>query len=420
MTAPAEMLSVAEARAAILERFAALDPETVPLFDALNRVLAERITADIDLPPFANSSMDGYAVRSADVAGAARVRPVRLRVIADIAAGHPSAVRLEPGTAARITTGAQLPPGADAVAPVEATDDPARGASPLRAEVTIFQEVNSGEHVRAPGEDARRGQAVLAPGAVIRPPQVAMLAAVGKATVKVVRRPCVALFATGDELVTPDQLPGPGQIRNANEYGTAALVIACGSVPLLLGIAHDEPAAVREKLEAALAEEADLVVASAGVSVGARDVVKDVVRAAGEIALWRIRMRPGKPLAFGHYRGTPFFGLPGNPVSAMLTFEQFVRPALLKMSGHARWERPTIQATLLEAVTSDGRETYARAWVERDGAGFVARLSGGQGSNVLSALANANALVIIPEGVTRLEAGARASAQMLDWPEEAA
>ncbi len=418
MSAPAELLSVSEARAAILEQFAPLDTERVGLLEALERVLAERVEADIDLPPFANSSMDGYAVRSADLAGATRDRPARLKVVADIAAGHPGDVPVEPGTAARIMTGAPLPRGADTIVPVEATDDPARGASALRGEISIFQEFEQGAFVRAPGEDVRRGQPVLAPGMLIRAPEVAMLAAVGRGVVTVVRRPRVALFATGDELVPPDQAPGAGQIRNVNEFGTAALVARYGGVPLLLGIARDSEPLIREKFQAALAQQADVIVASAGVSVGAHDLVKDVIRADGALAFWRVRMRPGKPLAFGHYKGTPFFGLPGNPVSALLTFEQFVRPVLLKLGGRSRWEKPTVQATLLESVTSDGRETYARAWVERDGPGYVARLSGGQGSNVLSALTGANALVVIPDGVTRLEAGSRVAAQMLHWPED--
>ena len=420
MSALAEMLSVAEARAAILQRFAPLEPETVSLLDALDRVLAERIAADIDLPPFANSSMDGYAVRAADLAGATRDHPVCLRVVADIAAGHPQPVVIASGTAARITTGAPMPDGADTVVPVESTDDPARGAGALRSAVSIFQEFQHGSFVRHPGEDVKRAQTVLAAGTVIRPQEVAMLAAVGRVSVAVVRRPRVALFATGDELVAPDRVPGPGQIRNANEYGTAALVKRYGGAPLLLGIARDSESETREKFEAALAQHADLIVTSAGVSVGAHDVVKDVVRSAGEITLWRIRMRPGKPLAFGHYGGTPFFGLPGNPVSAMLTFEQFVRPVLLKLGGHSRLDKPTVSVTLLEPVTSDGRETYARAWVERGADGYVARLTGGQGSNVLSALARANALLIVPDGVTRLEAGSRAMAQMLNWPEQMA
>jgi molybdopterin molybdotransferase len=244
------------------------------------------------------------------------------------------------------------------------------------------------------------------------------MSAVGYSRVKVYRRPRVAILATGDELVTPDRLPGPGQIRNVNEYSTAALVMRYGGVPLLLGIARDRTEEVAAKLEEAIGQGADLIVASAGVSVGAYDVVKDAVQAHGSIDLWKVRMRPGKPLAFGFYRQVPFFGLPGNPVSAMMTFEQFVRPMLRLMGGFTRWQKPTITVRLLESIESDGRETYARAWVERRGEQWTARLSGGQGSNMLSSLVRANALVVVPEGVSQLEAGAAAQAQMLDWPED--
>lgn len=420
MNAPVEMLSVTEAREVILKQFAPLAAERVGLLDGLNRILAEPVQADIDLPPFGNSSMDGYAVRAVDVVGATPERPVVLRIVADVAAGHPCETPIEPGTAARITTGAPLPRGADAVIPVESTDDPARGASSLRASVSILEEFAPGAFVRASGEDVRRGQTVLPAGAWIRPPEIALLAAVGCTTVSVVRKPRVALFASGDELVPPEHVPGPGQIRNSNEYGTAALVMRYGGVSLALGIAPDDRDAIHGKFELALEQAADLIVSSAGVSIGPLDLVKEVVQADGALALWRIRMRPGKPLAFGHYKGVPFFGLPGNPVSAMLTFEQFVRPALLKLGGRMHLEKPTLQVTLLDEITSDGRETYARANVQRDGTSFVARLSGGQGSNMLSALTTANALVIVPNGVTRLAAGSRVTAQMLDWPEEVA
>jgi molybdopterin molybdotransferase len=412
------MLSVSEARAAILERFNVLESESVALLDALHRVLAESIASDIDLPPFVNSSMDGYAVRATDVATATRDRPVQLTVIADVAAGHPSTTPIQAGTAARITTGAPLPPDADAVVPVEDTDDPSRGSSALRSTISIFKSFGRGAYVRERGEDVRRGQVILERGAWIRPPEVALLASVGRDSVRVVRRPRAAIFASGDELVAPAQTPGAGQIRNSNESGLAALALRYGATPVLLGIARDHEEAVQGLLDQALARRADLIVASAGVSVGAHDVVKDVVNAHGAISFWRVRMRPGKPLAFGHYKGTPFFGLPGNPVSAMLTFEQFVRPVLLKLGGRANLEKPAVQATLLEAIDSDGRETYARARVERDGERYVARLSGGQGSNILSALSHANALLIVPEGVTRLDSGAQVLAQMLDWPEE--
>ncbi|HSD84814.1 MAG TPA: gephyrin-like molybdotransferase Glp [Anaerolineae bacterium] len=412
------MLSVTEAQQAILSQIQPLTPETVTLLEALGRVLAEDVFSDIDLPPFDNSAMDGYAVRAGDLINATADRPVRLPVIADIPAGHPTEVELTSGTAARITTGAMLPRGADTVVPVEDTDDGARGASALLEAVAIYRAAQRGAHVRRVGDDVPRGEKVLTPGVLIRPAEVALMSAVGHHAVKVYRRPRVALLATGDELVTPDQLPGPGQIRNVNEYSTAALVLRYGGVPLLLGIARDRIEEVAAKLEEATGQGADVIVASAGVSVGAYDVVKDAVRAHGSIDLWKVRMRPGKPLAFGFYRQVPFFGLPGNPVSAMMTFEQFVRPVLRIMCGFTQWKKPAITVTLLEAIESDGRETYARAWVERGHDRWLARLSGGQGSSMLSSLVRANALVIVPEGVQHLTAGATVQAQMLDWPED--
>jgi molybdopterin molybdotransferase len=414
------MLSVTEAQQAILTSVRRLEPETVSLLEALGRVLAEEVTAETALPPFDNSAMDGYAVRAADVIGATRDHPVRLPVIADVPAGYPAEVEITAGTTARITTGAMLPRGADTVVPVEDTDDGARGAGKLLESVAIYRAFKRGAHVRTIGDDVRRGEKVLESGTLIRPSEIALMSAVGYSRVKVYRRPRVALLATGDELVMPDQLPGPGQIRNVNEYSTAALVVRYGGVPLLLGIARDRTEDVAARLEEAIGQGADLIVASAGVSVGAYDVVKDAVKAHGSIDLWKVRMRPGKPLAFGFYRQVPFFGLPGNPVSAMMTFEQFVRPVLRIMSGFTHWQKPTVTVTLLEAIESDGRETYARARVERRDGEWTARLSGGQGSNMLHSLTRANALVIVPDGVTHLDAGAAAQAQMLDWPEEIA
>jgi len=414
MTDRVDMLSVAEAQRAILTRIQPCGVEPAILLESLGCVLAEDVLAQDDLPPFYNSGMDGYAVRADDVQGAGRDSPVALSVVADIAAGHPSDVTIGPGQAARIMTGAPVPTGADAVVPVEATD----GGGALSAQVAIFHKAQRGEHVRPAGNDVRRGDRVLGAGAVIRPAEIALLAALGLRQVRVIRRPRVAILATGDELVEPGEQLLPGQIRNANGWGTAALVLRYGGRPIQLGIARDTTDDLRAKLARGLAANADLFVVSAGVSVGAYDLVKDVVTSEGELSFWRVRMRPGKPLAFGQYRGVLFFGLPGNPVSAMLTFEQFVRPAIIRMSGRANWQKPVLEVELAEAVTSDGRETYARAWVRREGHRYVARLSGEQASNVLSALVAANALVIIPDGQTRVEAGARVSAQMLDWPED--
>ena len=414
MTDQVDILSVAEAQRVILARIQPCGVESATLLESLGCVLAEDVLAQDDLPPFYNSGMDGYAVRADDVQDAGRDSPVTLSVVADIAAGHPSDVTIGPGQAARIMTGAPVPAGADAVVPVEVTD----GGGSLSAQVAIFQKAKRGEYVRPAGDDVRRGDRVLGAGAVIRPAEIALLAALGMPQVRVIRRPRVAILATGDELVEPGEQLLPGQIRNANGWGTAALVMRYGGVPIQLGIARDAADDLRARLAGGLAANADLFVVSAGVSVGAYDLVKDVVTSEGELSFWRVRMRPGKPLAFGQYHNVPFFGLPGNPVSAMLTLEQFVRPTIIRMSGRANWQKPVLEVELAEAVTSDGRETYARAWVRREGHRYVARLSGGQASNVLSALVAANALVIVPDGQTRVEAGARVSAQMLEWPED--
>jgi len=418
MTQTVKMLSVVEAQQVILGRFQPCGPEVVPLLESLGRVLAQDVFAQDDLPPFDNSAMDGYAVRAEDVSGAGHETPIVLNVVADISAGHSSEVIIGPGQAARIMTGAPLPQGADAVVPVESTDELMRSGAPLPVRVKVFQNSKYGKHVRRAGGDVRRGDRVLSAGVVIRPVEIALMAALGMAEARVIRRPRVAVLATGDELVQPGEPLKPGLIRNANGWSCAAQVIHYGGVPIQLGIARDTASDLRAKLVEGLQADPDLFVVSAGVSVGAYDLVKDVVRAEGELDFWRVRMRPGKPLAFGHFRGVPFFGLPGNPVSAMLTFEQFVRPAVLKLCGRTHWHKPTVQVELAEAVTSDGRETYARAWVQREGDHYTARLSGAQGSNVLSALVAANALVIIPEGQTHVEAGARVAAQMLDWPED--
>jgi molybdopterin molybdotransferase len=412
-----EMLPVAEAQRLVLDQIQPCDAESVELLESLGRVLAEDVIAQDDLPPFDNSGMDGYAVRAEDVADASRETPITLSVVADIAAGHPTDILVGRGQAARIMTGAPIPQGADAVVPVEVTDEPMRGGA-LPATIGVLARPRQGEHIRPAGGDVRRGQRALNAGAVIRPAEIALLAALGRARARVIRRPRVAILATGDELVHPGEALQPGQIRNANGIGTAAQVIRAGGAPIQLGIARDTVEDVRFKLGEGLAAEADLFVVSAGVSVGAYDLVKEVVQAEGHLSFWRVRMRPGKPLAFGRFCGVPFFGLPGNPVSALLTFEQFVRPAILKMSGRARRFRPQVQVELAEDVTGDGRETYARALVAREGNRYIARLSGGQASNVLSALVAANALVIVPEGQTRLAAGALVMAQMLDWPED--
>ena len=417
--ASSELLTVAEALALVLSRVAPLDEERVPLLDALGRVLATPVVAADSLPPFANSSMDGYAVRADDLAGAAAQAAVSLRVVADIAAGRPSDVAITPGAAARIMTGAPLPEGADAVVPVEDTDEPWRERDrPLPERVAIRRAVGRGDYVRYPGEDIRVGQKVLTAGHVVRPQEIGVLASLGVERVAVVRRPRVGVLATGDELIDVGAPLSPGKIRNSNGYAQAAQVRALGGEAVELGVAGDREADVRARLDAGVAAGADLLVSSAGVSVGAYDVVKAVLDQAGGVAFWRVRMRPGKPLAFGAYRGVPFLGLPGNPVSAMVSFERFARPAILKMAGRQELERPSVAAIVLEELHSDGRESYLRAVVSRDARGYVATTTGSQGSHLMTSLVQANALLIVPEGVTAVAAGTTLRALMIDWPSE--
>lgn len=410
------MISVDEARARILRHFHPLEPEKVPILEALDRVLAEDIYSDIDIPPFANSAMDGYALRSGDTMGASKKSPVTLKVVADLAAGHTTHLKVEPGTAIRIMTGAPLPEGADAVVRFEETSEGLRGGWGLTVE--IYKEVSPRENVRPAGEDIRRGELALAKGTVLRPQELGILASLGRPEVEVIRRPRVAILATGDELVAIDEEIGPGQIRNSNEYSTAAQVMRYGGVPVRLGIARDRVEELKAKIEEGLAAKVELFLTSAGVSVGEYDVVKEVLASEGEIDFWQVNMKPGKPLAFGHIQGVPLIGLPGNPVSAMISFEQFARPAILTMLGKGPREKPEVEVIVDEEVTNSGRRGFIRAIVTRQEDGYHARaVTGPRGSGILTSMVRANALLIVPEGTTLVKAGERLRAQMLDWRE---
>ena len=413
-----EDLTVADALNLVLKGVSILPAEHVSLLDALGRVLAEPVVAFDSLPPFANSSMDGYALRAADVENASVETPTELQVVADIAAGEVSNVILSNGTAARIMTGAPMPEGADAVIPVEDTNEPWRDAErPLPDTILVKRSVKLGDYVRHIGEDIQAGQEVIAPGHVIRPQEIGVLAALGVSRVQVHRRPRIGVLSTGDELIDVDQPLSPGKIRNSNSYAQAAQVIALGAELISLGVARDTEDHVRAKLQVGLDAGVDLLVSSAGVSVGAYDVVKAVLEQEGNVGFWRVRMRPGKPLAFGSYHGVPFLGLPGNPVSAMVSFERFVRPTIRKMAGHKNVGRPRITVTVQDQLHSDGRETYVRAKVTRTPQGYQAVSTGSQGSHVMTSLVKANGLMIIPEGVTIVYPGERLQAMMIDWPE---
>lgn len=414
------LLSVGTARSRLLERFPKQPVEILPLTRAGGRVLAETITAGFDLPPFANSSMDGFAVRAADIQAARADQPVCLRVVADIPAGMAVEAEIGPGEAIRIMTGAPLPEGADTVVPVEETDFYGRSAGlPAPELVCIRKAVQAGSYVRPRGEDVHKGEAVLQAGSMLRPMEIGFLSMLGVGEVPVHRQPRVAIFSTGDELLPVEQPLAPGKIHDANSYTLGGLVEQAGGIAIQLGIIPDDIQAVRNALQKAMALKSDLILSSAGVSVGAFDFVRKVVEEDGELDFWRVNMRPGKPLAFGSYQNIPFVGLPGNPVSAYVGFLVFVRPAIWKMSGLPAASLQTIRVVLGEALESDGRETYLRAVVSPfapdesdDGQALVARLASHQGSGNLRSLVLANALLIIPSGVKSLPAGATVEA----WP----
>ncbi|MFL5760361.1 MAG: gephyrin-like molybdotransferase Glp [Thermomicrobiales bacterium] len=412
------MLDVDQACEEILSSFAPLPAIDVAISDALGLNLAEEVIADVSVPPFTNSAMDGYAVRSTDTSGASGNNPIRLRVIGELAAGYPSTKSVEPGTAVRIMTGAPLPEGADAVVRFEETDEPVRGLQNLRTEsetITIHHAAKRFDNVRLAGEDVLAGRVILGHGTRIRPAEIGILASLNKRTVSVHRRPLIAILSTGDEVVDLGRDLQPGQIRNSNSYTLAAMVERYGGVPQLLGVACDSTRDLQKRLQGGA--KADMIVTSGGVSLGDYDVVKDVLAANGTIAIWQVRMKPGKPLAFGRLGGQPLLGLPGNPVAAAVSFEQFGRPAILKMLGRADLEIPCVHATLTERIDNRGhRRHFVRARVECDGnSRYTVRSAGNQGAGVLSSLARANGLLVIPEEIDVAEPGMVLPVQMIDW-----
>lgn len=396
----ADLLSVDDALTRILTHFKRLPAESVPLAEAYLRVLAEDVIAEHDVPHFANSSMDGYALRAADVTAATKESPTHLRVTMDIPAGKAPEGTLQPGEAARIMTGAAVPDGADAVVPIEDTDATwaAGDAIALPGDVGVQKAVQAGDNVRQPGENFHAGDTVLYAGSRIRAAALGTLAGLGMAKVKVLRRPRVAIVSTGDELLAVDQPLEPGKIHDSNSYTLAALVTEIGAEPVRIPTARDELDDVRKRFREALDAKPDVILSSAGVSVGAADLVRTVLDELGKIDLWRINIRPGKPLAFGKLGKVPFFGLPGNPVSAMVTFDVFVRPALLKLLDIPD-AIPTIQAVAGEDIASDGRQSYIRVTLRRENGRPTAYATGTQSSGALLSMVLADGLLIIPAGV---------------------
>ncbi|MCY3945684.1 MAG: molybdopterin molybdotransferase MoeA [Anaerolineaceae bacterium] len=400
------MLSVDEALQRILQDLQPLPAEAIGLDCGLERVLARDLYASINLPPFANSSMDGYALRAADLEGASPENPVRLAVVMDIPAGTSPERPVGAGEAARIMTGAPLPDGADAVVPVEQTDAnwtreaPATLAPTLRVMTTL----QAGDYVRPVGENVRAGQRVLAAGTRLRPQHLGMLAALGHAEVSVYRQPRVAIVSSGDEIIDVGETLAPGQIYDVNSYTIEGLVRELGGIPLRQPVAGDDLQQVRAMFDTALGQDPDLIISTAGVSVGAHDLVRDVLEELGELNFWRVNMRPGKPLAWGRVRGLPFFGLPGNPVSAMVTFQVFVRPALQRLTGQVH-DLQAARATVCEDIESDGRRSFLRVALERRDGRLLARSTGTQSSGALISMVLADGLLIVPEGVTQVAAG---------------
>jgi molybdopterin molybdotransferase len=421
------MISVEEALDRILERIPTLEPEERPILEALGQVLAEDVIASFNIPPLDNTAMDGYACRAADTVGASEEHPVRLRVIGELGAGYLFDGTVEPGTAVRIMTGAPIPQGADTIVPFEETDEaPRTGAGWRKHDLTsvgILKPALPGANIRRAGEDVRAGDVVLRSGHVVRPAEIGVLASLNRPHVRVIRRPVVAILSTGDEILELGQPPQPGKIYDSNGYSIAALTLQYGGIPRRLGVAGDTIEALTAKVHEGL-READLLITSAGVSRGDYDVVKDVLMKEGSIDFWTVRMRPGKPLAFGTFtvdgRTVPHIGLPGNPVSSMMTYELFGRPAIAKMLGKPYVPRPRVRAIASERIVNpDDRRFYARCIVtERDGR-YYAALTGPQGSGILTSMAYANGLAICPEGVPAIEQGEECEVMMLDWRHDA-
>jgi molybdopterin molybdotransferase len=401
------MISLEEALSQILNTIHPLGLEKVSLLESLGRVIGEDILASRPIPPKNNSAMDGYALRCEDTKSASGENPVTLEVIEDIPAGAIPSKSVGRGQAVRIMTGAPIPEGADAVMQMENTEKDGRN-------VRIFVEAAKGQDIRLAGEDVRKGEKVISRGDVLRPAEIGMLAALGRSFIPVYQKPVVAILATGDELVDVDESPSPWQIISSNSYALAAQVLECGATPLQIGIAKDTREDLKSKFNAAL--RADLIISSGGVSVGDYDLVKEIMKEVGNrMQFWQVAMRPGKPLAFGAMNSVPLFGLPGNPVSSMVSFEQFVRPSILKMMGYRNLFRRTVRALLKEPVEKKkGARHFIRARITFEDGRYQVASTGDQGSGILKSMVQANGLIVLPEETTSVKVGETVMVQLID------
>jgi len=401
------MISVKEALDKILPFINPLGSEKVSLLEALGRVMAEDIYAPRDLPPYDNSGMDGYAVKYEDIQNASPNHPIKLEVIEDLPAGFISTKAVNKGKAIRIMTGAPIPKGADTVIPIEDTQKENR-------EVLILKPAPVGMYVRRAGEDVKKGDRAISVGDLIRPAEVGMLASVKRSSISVYQRPLVAILCTGEELVDVDEGMDEVKIVSSNSYTLAAQVKECGAIPIQLGIAKDRKEEIQEKLQQGI--RADVLISSAGISVGDYDFVKDALKDLGmKMIFWKVAMKPGKPIAFWTMDGKPVFSLPGNPVSSMVSFEQFVRPSLLKMMGHRQLFRPIIEAVLKEDIRKEpGRMHFIRAFVSFEKEHYVVTTTGDQSSGILKSMVGANGLIVIPEDRGTVKTGEKVRVQLID------
>ena len=413
----ADMISVEEAREKILEHFVTLDSKSVSILDSLGLVVSESVKSPLNIPPFNNSAMDGYAVISEDTKLASSDHVVNLKILETIKAGSVPSEKVIKGTASRIMTGAPIPEGADSIVPFEDTTELDWNINSDKSFVGIKYPGNVGANFRESGKDLSIGDVVVENFSILTPSLIGLLASVGLEQVKVIRPPVVSILSTGDELVEPGLSIEPGQIFDSNTYSIYSSVLQLGAIPKIIGIARDNRQSVIDMIEKSL--NSDFVISSAGVSKGDYDVVKDVMGEMGNLNFWSVNMRPAKPLAFGklktHKSFVPIIGLPGNPVSSLVAFEQFCRPAIRKMMGKTINDRKIIKAKLVDSIENyDSRRVYARVIIESKNGVNVATTTGDQGSNILTSMAKANGLAICPENIERVLPGEEVDVILLD------
>jgi molybdopterin molybdotransferase len=419
------MISVEQALEKILSNVQPLEVEERPLLECHGQVLAEDVYSDINVPPRDNSALDGYAVRSADIAGCSAAKPCILKVIDIVIAGSCPRQAVQPHTAIRIMTGAPMPQGADAVIGFEDTDETQRPVTEYGypAEIGILVSEKPEANIRKAGESIKKGERVFTRGTVLRPSEIGVMASMGRPSLNVIRHPVVAILATGNEISNLGEPLAEGKIYNSNSYSIAAQVQRDGGIPRLLGVALDNRESLTAKINEGL--DADILITIGGVSMGDYDIVKEVLKQRGEIVFWKVRAKPGKPLAFGTIkrpgsRGDLLhLGLAGNAVSSMINYELFVRPAILKMLGKTNLDKPLIEAVIQDSIkNTDGRRVFARVAVERRDNAYFARLTGPQGSGILRSMSLANGLAIVPEDCPAVAPGDRVQVMMLDWVQD--